>query len=343
MSRSIAAAPVRVDDLRKAAIILVSLGPVDSAKILRNIPEKEADKVARAIAELDQMSPEEVSASLEEFNRLLVTDRLLIRGGMDYAEKMLTEAYGSGIAKQLLNRLMKSMGSESATFDNFSKTDPLQLARLVQDEHPQTIALVLSHLKPNQAAALLRALPGEVRGSVASRMADLDQISPEIVRNIAAVIDQKLQNVGQLSREAYGGVRAVAEIFNRLDNSVCSQLMTAVELANKPLFDNIREYMFVFRDLERLDGPGLSALISRSERSVLMIALKGTHESLRKKFLETQSQRGAAMMAEEIESLGPLKRKDVDTSQQTIIALARELEKEGVLSLSAGTEEQYVE
>jgi flagellar motor switch protein FliG len=173
-------------------------------------------------------------------------------------------------------------------------------------------------------------------------MADLDQISPEIVRNIAAVIDQKLQNVGQLSREAYGGVRAVAEIFNRLDANVCSQLMTSVEQANKTLFDNIREYMFVFRDLENLDSAALGTLLSRSERGVLMIALKGTHESLRHKFLGTQSQRGAAMMKDEMESMGPLKRKDVDVAQQTIIALARELEKEGVISLSAGTEEQYV-
>lgn len=336
------AEPEPISDLRKAAIILVALGPVDSAKILRNIPEKQADQVARAIAELDQLTPDEVQASLEEFNRMLVSDRLLIRGGFDYADQMLTEAYGPSVAKQLLSRLMKSLGSDAATFDNFSKTDPLQLARLVQDEHPQTIALVLSHLKPSQAAALLRALPLEIRGSVASRMADLDQISPEIVKNIASVIDQKLQNVSQLSREAYGGVRAVAEIFNRLDTGVCTQLMNSVEQANKPLFDNIREYMFVFRDLERLDSTAIAALISRSERSVLIVALKGTNETLRQKFLATQSQRGAAMMAEDIESLGSLKRKDVEAAQQTLIAIAREMEKEGIISLRAGVEEQYV-
>jgi flagellar motor switch protein FliG len=332
----------RLDDLKKAAITLVALGPVDGAKILRNIPEKEADLVARAIAELGELSTDEVSASLEEFNQLMVSDRLLIKGGLEYAEKMLTEAYGATVAKQLLSRLMRSMGSESATFENFSRTDPLQLARLVQDEHPQTIALVLSHLKPGQAAALLRALPSEVRSQATSRMADLEQISPEVIRNIASVIDQKLQNVGQLSREAYGGVRAVAEIFNRLDAKVCSQLMTAVEGANKTLFDNIREYMFVFRDLENLDGLALGALMQRAERGVLLTALKGTHQSLRDKFLATQSQRGAAMMREELESMGALKRKDVDAAQQSIIALARELEKEGTISLSAGADEQYV-
>ncbi len=329
-------------DRRKAAIVLVALGPTDSAKILRSLPEKQADQVARAIAELEQLTPDEVQVALEEFNRMLVSDRLLIRGGFDYADQMLTEAYGPSVAKQLLSRLMKSMGSEAATFDNFSKTDPLQLARLVQDEHPQTIALVLSHLKPGQAAALLRGLPFEIRSSVASRMADLDQISPEIVKNIASVIDQKLQNVSQLSREAYGGVRAVAEIFNRLETGVCTQLMNSVEQANKPLFDNIREYMFVFRDLERLDNTAIAALISRSERSVLIVALKGTNETLRQKFLATQSQRGAAMMAEDIESLGSLKRKDVEAAQQTLIAIAREMEKEGIISLRAGVEEQYV-
>lgn len=343
MSVAIAEAPNNeISGLRKAAIVLVALGPTDGAKILRNIPEQDADRLARAIAELEQLSQEDVQVAMEAFHRSLLTDRLLIKGGLDYAEKMLTEAYGPTVARQLLTRLEKSLGSDAATFDNFGKTDPLQLARLIQDEHPQTIALVLSHLKPSQAAALLRGLPVGMRSTVATRMADLDQISPEVVRSIATVIDQKLRNVEQLSREAYGGVRAVAEIFNRLEANTCTELMTAVESKNQKLFESIRGLMFVFGDLESLDAAALTLLVSRAPRSDLMLALKGSRESLREKILSTQSQRAAAMMRDDLEAMGAVKRKDVDAAQQAMIALAREMEKEGAISLSGGADEQYV-
>ena len=342
MSVAIAAAPDEISGLRKAAIVLVALGPVDGAKVLRSIPEQDADKLARAIAELDQLSREEVQGAMEDFHRSLLTDRLLIKGGLQYAEEMLTEAYGATVARQLLTRLEKSIGSESATFDNFSKTDPQQLARLVQDEHPQTIALILSHLKPTQAAALLRGLPMEIRSPVATRMADLDQISPEVVRSIATVIDQKLRNVEQLSRAAYGGVKAVAEIFNRLEANACTELMTAVESKNQSLFESIRGFMFVFADLENLDTAALTLLVSRAPRNDLMLALKGGREATRQKILATQSQRAANMMRDDLEAMGAVRRRDVDAAQQAMIALAREMEKEGIISLSAGADDQYV-
>jgi flagellar motor switch protein FliG len=234
------------------------------------------------------------------------------------------------------------MSHQAIDFDNFRKTDPQQLSKFIQDEHPQTIALILSHLDPAQAAALITCLPPEIRTDVATRMADLEQISPEIVRNIASVIDQKLRNLGELSREAYGGVKAVANIFNRLDPNTCASLMTAFEQHNPALFENIRSFMFVFKDLEELDTTAITALIARVNRSTLIVALKGANESLQKKFLSTQSQRGAAMMAEDIAALGPTKLRDVDAAQQEVIALAREMEKEGIISLKNSADEQYV-
>ncbi len=327
---------------QKAAIVLIALGPADSAAILKHVSEDDADKLARAIAQLEYVTPEDVTCAFEEFNQFALSDRLLIKGGIEYAGRMLTEAYGPAVAQTLLERLSKSLGSEGVDFANFRKTDPQQLAKFIQDEHPQTIALILSHLDPSQAATLISSLPTETRTDVALRMADLDQISPEIVRNIASVIDQKLRNLGELSREAYGGVRAVADILNRLDATTCSQLMDTVEKDNFPLFENIRRFMFVFRDLENLDGAAIGQIISRANRSTVILALKGANDSLRQKFLATQSQRGAAMMTEDLEAMGPVKLKDVDAAQQEIITLAREMEKEGVLSLSATSEEQYV-
>jgi flagellar motor switch protein FliG len=328
--------------IKKAAIVLVALGPAESAKVLKHMPEDEADKVAKAIAQLDRVGAEDVENALEEFNQFTTSENLFMKGGLDYATKVINEAYDPKTAKLLIDRLVKSMSHQAIDFDNFRKTDPQQLSKFIQDEHPQTIALILSHLDPAQAAALITCLPPEIRTDVATRMADLEQISPEIVRNIASVIDQKLRNLGELSREAYGGVKAVANIFNRLDPNTCASLMTAFEQHNPALFENIRSFMFVFKDLEELDTTAITALIARVNRSTLIVALKGANESLQKKFLSTQSQRGAAMMAEDIAALGPTKLRDVDAAQQEVIALAREMEKEGIISLKNSADEQYV-
>ncbi|MGH9608941.1 MAG: flagellar motor switch protein FliG, partial [Bryobacteraceae bacterium] len=252
------------------------------------------------------------------------------------------ETYGSSAAQRLMERLVKSMGSDHANFENFRKVDPQQLGKFVQDEHPQTIALILSHLDPEQAAMLLTSLPAETRTDVAIRMANLDQISPEIVRNIATVIDQKLRHLGEPSREACGGVKAVANMFNRLDPKTCLQLLDGVESDAPATFDEIRRYMFIFRDLEDLDMIAIKTIVSKVERNALVMALKGSNDSLRKKFISSQSQRGGEMLAEDIASLGPVKLKDVDAAQQQIIAVARELEKDGVISLTNSPADQYV-
>ncbi len=321
--------------------MLVTLGPVDSAKVLQHVSEDEANHLAQAIAHLDRVSPADVRAALEDFDQHNAFQQLFIKGGVVYAEKMLSEAYGPEIAQRLIQKLQKSIGKDGFNFDKFTKAEPQQLAKLIQDEHPQTIALILSHLDASQAATLLSCLPAELRMDVAARIADLDQISPEIVRHIATIIDHKLRSLGELSRESCGGVRALANIFNRLDPTTCSQLMDTIEKEKPPLFDNIRRFMFVFRDLESLDSAALTLLISKASRTGLITALKGANESLRQKFLATQSQRGAAMMAEELTSLGPVRLRDVDAAQQEIITIARELEKEGAISLKS-SDEQYI-
>jgi len=333
----------KLTGLQKAAIFLIALGPKESAQIIKHVPEEEADRLAKAIAKLEQVSQESVEVSLAEYNQFLTSQRLLVRGGIEYAQKVLIEAYGEEVALKLISRLNKSLETDLGVFDHFRKVDPQQLAKFIQDEHPQTIALILSHLDPAQAARLISALPSEIRRDIAVRMADLDEISPEIVRNIAKVIDQKLRNLGELSRQQFGGVRAVANIFNRLDPTTCSQLMESLESDNPPLFENVRRFMFVFRDLETLDESSIKTIITKVDRKVLVVALKGANESLRNKFVKTQSQRGAEMMLDDIASLGPVKLKDVDAAQQQVIATARELEKEGVISLSSSANDQIIE
>lgn len=342
MAQDVIASEETLTGLQKAAIVLIALGPSDSAPILKHLSEEESAKAAKAIARLEHVKPDQIDSVLEEFHQFATSHQLFIKGGLGYAEKLLVEAYGASAAKRLIERLVKSMGHESANFENFRKVDPQQLGKFVQDEHPQTIALILSHLDSAQAATLIASLPAETRTDVAIRMANLDQISPEVVRNIATVIDEKLRHLGEPSREACGGVRAVANMFNRLDPKTCLQLLEGVEKDDPAVFDEIRRYMFVFRDLEDLDMMAIKTIVSKVERNVLVMALKGANDSLRHKFISSQSQRGGEMLAEDIASLGPVKLKDVDAAQQQIIATARELEKEGLISLTNSPADQYV-
>jgi flagellar motor switch protein FliG len=333
----------KLTGLQKAAIFLIAIGPRESAQILKHLPEEETALLAKAIARLEQVGHESVEASLSEYNQFVTSQKLLVRGGVEYAQKVLIEAYGEEAARKLISRLSRSLETDLGVFDNFRKVDPQQLAKFIQDEHPQTIALILSHLDPTHAAKLISALPVEIRPDIAVRMADMDEISPMIVRNIALVIDQKLRNLGELSRQQFGGVRAVANIFNRLDPKTCSQMLDSLETGSPTLFENVRRFMFVFRDLEDLDETSIKSIITKVDRKVLVVALKGANESLRTKFLKTQSQRGAEMMKDDIESLGPIKLKDVEAAQQQVIATARELEKEGVITLNATEDEQVIE
>jgi flagellar motor switch protein FliG len=326
----------------KVAIILATLGETASAEILKQLSEAEIDQVSQAVARLGPIAADTAETLLEEFHQMTVAQEFVVRGGIDYAKKMLYSAFGPEIAKRLLDRLSKALGADIATFDALQKADPQQLAKFIHKEHPQTIALVLSHLNASQAAALLSSLPASIRGDVAIRMASLDQISPEIVQKIASVIGNKLKALGQFSRESYGGVRAVAEMFNRLDSGASKEILANIESHDNTLFETIRHLMFVFEDLLLIDRQGLKEVIAKIDRKVLTIALKGTSEQLRNVVMECMSQRGAEMLREDIDALGPIKIREVESAQQQIISMVRQLEEQGVVSLKGSVGEQYV-
>ncbi len=251
-------------------------------------------------------------------------------------------AFSPEMAKRLLDRLTKTLGSEAASFDAIQKADPQQLAKFIHNEHPQTIALVLSHLNSTQAAALLTSLPAGLRADVSQRMASLDQISPEIILKIAGVIGQKLKALGEFSRESYGGVRAVAEMLNRLDSVSRREILDHIEQQDTNLAETIRHLMFVFEDLLLIDPMGLKEVLAKVDRKVLTVALKGTSDQLRNQMLSACRKAGADMLREDMDALGPIKIKEVDAAQQQIIAVVRQLESEGVVSLKGTVGEQYV-
>ncbi len=331
-----------VPGLRKAAILILVLGDETSAEILRNLDEEEVQTLSREVAKLSAVSAEQAENVLEEFHEMSLAHDYVLKGGIDYARRLLINAYGPEHAKKLLDRLMKSMGTEMVSFDVLQKADPQQLAKFIHNEHPQTIALVLSHLNPTQAASLLVSLPAEMRSDIALRMANLDQISPEVISKIASVIEQKLKALGEFSRESYGGVRAVSEMFNRLDSCSSKEILERIEESDPGLVETIRHLMFVFEDLLMIDQGGLKEVLSRIDRKLLTTALKGTSEKLREHFMACMSQRGAQMLKEDMDAMGAVKIKDVEQTQQQIIAVVRQLEAEGVVSLKGTVGEQYV-
>lgn len=328
--------------IRKAAILLISLGEQTSADILKQMDEEEVQAIGREVARLSAITSEEAETLLEEFYQMAVAHDYVLKGGIDYARKVLMNAFGPEHAQRMLDRLVKSLGSEVASFDALQKADPQQLAKFIHNEHPQTVALVLSHLNPSQAAGLLVSLPPEMRSDVALRMANLDQISPDVITKIAAIIAQKLKALGEFSREAYGGVRAVSEMFNRLDSSTSKEVLDTMEQTHPGLVETIRHLMFVFDDLLLLDPQAIKELLAKVDRKLLTVALKGTSDQLKNHFLKEMSQRGAEMLREDMEALGPIKIKEVEAAQQAIIAVVRQLEAEGVISLKGTVGEQYV-
>jgi len=331
-----------VPNLRKAAMLLIVLGEQTSAELLTQLSEEDVQKVSREVAKITAISAEQAENVLNEFHHISTAGDYVARGGIDYARKLLMRAFSPELAKRLLDRLTKTLGSEAASFDAIQKADPQQLAKFIHNEHPQTIALVLSHLNSSQAAALLTSLPAGLRSDVSQRMASLDQISPEIILKIVAVLGQKLKTLGEFSRESYGGVRAVAEMLNRLDSSSSREILDHIEQQDTNLAETIRHLMFVFEDLLLLDPVGLKEVLGKVDRKVLTVALKDTSEQLRNQVLSCMSQRGADMLKEDMDALGPVKIKEVDAAQQQIISVVRQLESEGVISLKGTVGEQYV-
>lgn len=332
----------RYSGLQKAAVLMVTLGEELSGMVLKHLEENEVAAIGKEVARIPAITAAEAEGILDEFYQMSMAQDYVLKGGLEYARKMLMSAFGPETATRIIDRLVKLLGHDTASFDALQKADPQQLAKFIHSEHPQTIALILSHLGPSQAAGLLFSLPPELRADVALRMANLEQISPDIISKIAGIIDQKLKALGELSRESYGGVRAVAEMFNRLDSATSKEILDTIEAQDPNLAETIRHLMFVFEDLLLIDQNGIKEILARVDRKLLTVALKGTSDQLKNHFMQCMSQRGAEMLREDMEALGPVKIREVEAAQQQIISVVRQLEAEGVLSLKGAVGEQYV-
>jgi flagellar motor switch protein FliG len=327
---------------RKAAILMVLLGDEASAGVFRFMQEDEIQEVSKEISRLGEINPEVADLVLEDFYRLTLAQTFLARGGPDFAKKLLVKAFGAESSKKLLDYLNISLQSTLVGFDNLQKADPVQLSKFIQSEQPQTIALVLAHLNSSQAAALLSSLPSALRAEVVMRMANLEQISPDVIGKITSILEQKLRSLGDFSRESYGGIRAVAELINRMETKAAAGILEKIEGENPSLALSIRNLMFVFDDVLLIDDQGMREILQRVDKKALTIALKGTSEELRNQFFRNMSSRAVEMMKEEMEFMGPVKLKDVEKAQHEIVEIVRQLEEEGVVSIGGGGGEDYV-
>jgi len=288
------------------------------------------------------VEPEAGLAVLEEFDRLILTGDYITQAGMEYANKVLVKAFGKEGASELLRQVSQAAEMRDAKLDSLRKADPQQLAKFIEGEHPQTIALVLAHLDSKQASSVLMKLPPELRAEPIKRLAELRQFSPEMAQRVALVLHKRLQALGEQSRRAYAGLKGVADLMNRLDVAVGKTILESIEGEDPKLALSIRNLMFTFEDLMTVPEAGIRELLGQIDKKTLATALRGASEELKNYIFKSMSSRAVEMLKEDMEVLGPVKSREINKAQLEAVAVARKLEAEGKLTLTAEAEDEFV-
>jgi flagellar motor switch protein FliG len=327
--------------VKMAATLFVLVGEEMAAELMRHFSEEEIEAISREISNVGPIAQEEAEKAAEELYTLLVANRFVSEGGMDYAKKIIVRTLGAGPARRILGRLSTTSRVSSA-FELIERLSPVQLSQFIQNEHPQTIALILAHLRPNSSAELLQSLPDDIQADVAVRMASLETISPDVIKGISSVLEEKLTTVGSYAQNhSYGGIRAVAELFNRMDRRRSRAVLEKMESDKPEIANSIRDLMFIFEDISALDDQAIREILQRVDKKTVAQALKGSNDQLRGQFFRNMSSRAVEMMNEEMDLMGPLKIKDVHVAQQQIVEIVRKLEEDGIISLGPGSDEEY--
>jgi flagellar motor switch protein FliG len=334
------ATAVAVSGARKAAIAMMVLGEEGASSVFRYLGEDEIERVAREIASLGSVPVELGEQVLTELSASAIAPKFAA-GGVEQARRLLSKTLTPENSRRILERIVQSMHT-TAGFASLERANPEQLSKFFLGEHPQTTALILAHLPPGSAAQLLEQLPDDLRADVLLRMSSLGDIPPDVIARIATVIEQRLRGLGGPSREQRGGVRAVAELFNCLDRGIRSPALARLESMAPDTAAAIRNLMFVFDDIVNIDESGIREIVNRADKKTLTIALKGASEPIRVLFFNNMSKRAVDLMKEEMEMMGAVRLRDVEKAQQEVVAIARKLEEEGLITTGAGAGEPYV-
>ena len=327
--------------LRKASILMVALGADASSTVFQHLSQEEVEKLTWEIARIQEVEPSLSQGVVEEFFQRLDSDDYVERAGIGYIQEVLEMALGSEKSKEILGRLARRPSSRP--FETIRSLDPAQLVHIVQGEHPQTIALIISHLPTLSAATILSGLPSALQAEVAFRIANMDVTTPDVIERIEKVIAGRLSTVVAQDITSVGGTHALVEILNQVDRSTERTIMEGLTNENPALAETIKERMFVFEDVANLDNRTIQVVLREVEQDDLRLALKGVSEKIREVVYRNISVRAAETLREDVELMGPVRVRDVEAARKKIVAIVRRLEEAGELSTRRTEEDQIIE
>jgi flagellar motor switch protein FliG len=325
---------------QKAAIFLVTLGSEISSEIFKHLREDEIEALTFEIARLDTIEAADRDSVLMEFKELMMAQDFISTGGIDYARELLEKSLGSQKAVDIINRLTSSL--QVRPFDFIRRTDPAHLLNFIQQEHPQTIALILAYLEPQKASIILGSLPHEVQSDVAKRIATMDRTDPNVLREVERVLEKKLSTLSSEDYTAAGGVENIVEILNMVDRSTEKTIIESLEEEDPELAEDIKKRMFVFEDIVLLDDRAIQKVLREVDTAELAKALRGVEAEVQDKIFRNMSKRAAALLKEEMEYMGPVRLKDVEETQQKIVSIIRKLEDQGEIVVARSGEDEMV-
>ena len=329
-----------ISGLQKSAILLIALGPERSALIFKYLKEEEIEELTLEIANTRSITPQVKEAVIEEFYQVCLAQQYIAEGGIGYAKELLENALGAEKALEVIGKLTASL--QVKPFEFIRKTEASQVLNFIQDEHPQTIALILSYLSPAQSALIISALPPDRQSDVAKRIATMDRTSPDVIKDVEKILETKLSNLVNQDYTIVGGVDSVVEILNTVDRSTEKHIMETLEIDEPELADEIRKKMFVFEDILLLDDRAIQRVLRDVDNSDLGIALKGANEEVQNAIFNNLSKRLAVMIKEDMEFMGPVRMKDVEEAQQKIVNIIRKLEDSSEIVISRGGGDEIV-
>ena len=325
---------------QKAAIFLVAVGEEISAKIMEQMREDEIEKLVFEIARTETVESELKEAVLQEFQELMAAQNFITTGGIDYAREVLEKTFGSQKAIEIINRLTSSL--QVRPFDFIRRTDPAHLLNFIQQEHPQTIALILAYLEPPKASVILQNLPDEIQSDVARRIATMDRTSPDVLREVERVLEKKLSTISSEDYTAAGGVDSIVEILNLVDRSSEKTIIESLEDEDPDLAEEIKKKMFVFEDIVMLDDRSIGKVLREVNTDEMANSLKQVDAEVQDKIFRNMSKRAGSMLREEMEFMGPIRVKDVEEAQQKIVSIIRHLEDKGEIVIARSEEDELI-
>lgn len=331
---------MEITGLQKAAVLLIALGPEKSANIFKHLKEDEIEQLTLEIANTRSVSPATKDQVLNEFYEICLAQQYIAEGGIAYAKELLEKALGEDKAKDVIGKLTASL--QVRPFEFVRKTDASQMLNFIQDEHPQTIALILSYLSSSQASAIISALPPDKQADVAKRIAQMDRTSPDVIKEVERVLERKLSSLVNQDYTIVGGVDSIVAILNTVDRGTEKHIMETLEIEEPELADEIRRKMFVFEDILSLDDKSIQTVLREVDNNELAVALKSANEEVQNVIFRNLSKRLAAMIKEDMDFMGPVRLKDVEEAQQKIVNIIRKLEDSAEIIISRGGGDEII-